>query len=355
MTYALKSVPHNCWSTETWKKIEHWAASTHAVPSLSLCGSLLRIYREKDAVLVMENTAGLVFNIQQCRTCVQHTCKMHIACLAEGRAFAHARNIWHRDIKPQNLLLNSQGHCKLADFGSAEVGAADRTWSCVATLEYRAPELVQGAGYNEAVDWWAFVPFETCSRKQLFPGKAHEVLSAIIIFVPLQGRSGAVEVLVCCKASKSDPCGRNQEARLVWRLWMAAGKARQREISVPDLFNKAYYNCSCFFSSLWPKCFCRLFQSNANSEWRGNCQCEGKVSSEGFKEDVTHGWHVSQAAARRSAAKKWKASCKLWVILESTEPDPKMVSQSTSLATPDPLFHDYTNANTPWYTLSIHS
>ena len=77
-------------------------------------------------------------------------------------------------------------------------------------------------------------------------------------------------------------------------------KARQREISVPDLVNKAY-NCSCFFASLWLKCFCRVFQSDARSEWRGNCQGEGKVPSEGFEEDVAHTSRVyKQPPALRS-------------------------------------------------------
>lgn len=113
------------------------------VPSLSLYGSLLgpRLSRERHS-LGDGDTAGLMFNIQHCRLVGQWACgasqDAYCACVAEALAFAVARNIWRRDIKLQNLLLNSQGHCKLADFGSAKVSAADRTWSCVETPEYRA-------------------------------------------------------------------------------------------------------------------------------------------------------------------------------------------------------------------------
>ena len=352
----------NGWSTETWQK--KLSIEQQARIQCQACPFVVRyygpVYRGKDTVLGMEilqdlcstySNAGLWGN--------EEHVKMHIACVAEALAFAHARNIWQRDIKHKTfcwthrvIILGLRKWARLTGHGPAS------------ELLNTGPELVQGAGYNEAVDWWALgcVLFELCSRKQLFPGKAHP----IVIFDPSSPNSfsgchcrDAVRLLKCLRAAKplkSDPRGRNQAARLVWRFWMAAFKARQREISVPDLVDKAYYNCSCFFSSLLPKCFGRLFQSDANSEWRGNCHCEGKVSSEGFKEDVTHAsFHKQPPAAAQRKNGKLPASYDYESFLESTEPDPEKVSPSTSLATPDPLFHAYTNADTPWDTLSVHS
>ena len=229
MTYALKSVPHKLLKHRDMEKtlsIEQQAL-TQCQASPFVVRYYGPVYREEDTVLVMEmlqdlcstySNAGLWGN--------EEHVKMHIACVAEALAFAHARNIWHRDIKPQNLLLNPHGHCKLADFGSAKVSAADRTWSCVGTPEYRAPELVQGAGYNEAVDWWALgcVLFELCSRKQLFPGKAHEVFSAIVTFDPSSPNSfsgchcrDAVGLLQCLCAAK--PQNRIRAAGIRQHAW----------------------------------------------------------------------------------------------------------------------------------------
>ena len=104
--------------------------------------------------------------------------KLHIACVAEAVAFIHERRVTHRDIKPPNLLLDAQGHCKLADFGAAKIGGG-QTRACVGTPQYRALEMVRGACYDAAVDWWALgcVLFELWSGKPLFTGKTDNFFS----------------------------------------------------------------------------------------------------------------------------------------------------------------------------------
>ena len=95
--------------------------------------------------------------------------------LCLGIRYCHSHRVLHRDLKPQNLLIDSNGNLKLADFGLARAfGVPLRTYTHeVVTLWYRAPEiLLGGRQYSTGVDMWSVgcIFAEMTTRKPLFPG-----------------------------------------------------------------------------------------------------------------------------------------------------------------------------------------
>ncbi|KAK2765624.1 serine/threonine protein kinase psk1 [Arachnomyces sp. PD_36] len=69
----------------------------------------------------------------------------------------HNVGVVYRDLKPENCLLDADGHLLLTDFGLSKVAVdgEDRCNSSLGTIEYMAPEVVQGKTYGKACDWWS--------------------------------------------------------------------------------------------------------------------------------------------------------------------------------------------------------
>ncbi|XP_077999168.1 cyclin-dependent kinase 1-like [Glandiceps talaboti] len=101
--------------------------------------------------------------------------KSYLYQICQGIVFCHSRRVVHRDLKPQNLLIDSKGLIKLADFGLARAfGIPVRVYTHeVVTLWYRAPEVLLGSPrYSTPVDVWSIgcIYAEMATKRPLFHG-----------------------------------------------------------------------------------------------------------------------------------------------------------------------------------------
>uniref|UniRef100_UPI00358EDA8F cyclin-dependent kinase 1-like n=1 Tax=Myxine glutinosa TaxID=7769 RepID=UPI00358EDA8F len=112
--------------------------------------------------------------------------KKYMNQLLEGIVFCHSRRILHRDLKPQNLLVDTKGTLKIADFGLARaLGIPVRIYTHeVVTLWYRAPELLLGAvRYSTPIDCWSIgtIFAEMAQARALFQGDS-QIDQLMVIF-----------------------------------------------------------------------------------------------------------------------------------------------------------------------------
>merc|ERR1719228_2201262 len=109
----------------------------------------LRVYFLLDVCL-----GGELFTILRRRRYFNEgTSKFYAGCVVEAFDYMHSKSIIYRDLKPENLVLDSTGYLKVTDFGFAKV-VKDKTFTLCGTPDYLAPEIVTGQGHGKGVDWW---------------------------------------------------------------------------------------------------------------------------------------------------------------------------------------------------------
>jgi serine/threonine protein kinase len=83
--------------------------------------------------------------------------RFYAAEIALAVQFLHQNGILHRDLKLENVLVDSDGHCKIADFGLSKLGLFRncKTMTQCGTPFCMAPEIVKVLPYGQGVDWWA--------------------------------------------------------------------------------------------------------------------------------------------------------------------------------------------------------
>jgi len=103
------------------------------------------------------NGGELFFHLQKDKRFDEKRARYYLAEIALGLEYLHSSGVLYRDLKPENLLLTSDGHICMTDFGLAKEGLLDtRTNTFCGTPEYLAPEVLDGQEYGLPVDWWSY-------------------------------------------------------------------------------------------------------------------------------------------------------------------------------------------------------
>lgn len=112
---------------------------------------------EKNIYFVLELLLGgeLFKSLRQETQFPESWSKFYAASVLLAFCQIHARKIAYRDLKPENLVMDSSGYLKIVDFGLAKKLENGKTWTLCGTPDYLAPEVILNEGHDWAVDYWA--------------------------------------------------------------------------------------------------------------------------------------------------------------------------------------------------------
>lgn len=143
----------------------------------------------------------LRFHLERLGSLSEDTVRFYVAELASAIAFLHEKRIMHRDLKPDNILLDERGHAHITDFNIAVHYSDRRLLTGVAgSMAYMAPEILAKRGYTYPVDWWSLgvCAYELVFGRRPFRGRTNSALTHSISKDPLRFPENAEEK--CSKA-----------------------------------------------------------------------------------------------------------------------------------------------------------
>lgn len=109
-------------------------------------------------IVSLPNSGDLGKVIQREKRISENLAKIYAAEILLALEDLHKRDIIYRDLKPDNVVIDEDGHALLTDFGLSKEGVMDNVaaTSFCGTLAYLAPEVLDKTGHGKAVDWYVF-------------------------------------------------------------------------------------------------------------------------------------------------------------------------------------------------------
>ncbi|XP_050069341.1 RAC serine/threonine-protein kinase [Anopheles maculipalpis] len=136
-------------------------------------------------VMQYVNGGELFFHLSRERIFPEDRTRFYAAEIISALGYLHSHGIIYRDLKLENLLLDKDGHIKIADFGlcKEDITYGRTTKTFCGTPEYLAPEVLEDNDYGHAVDWWGtgVVMYEMICGRLPFYNRDHDILFTLIL------------------------------------------------------------------------------------------------------------------------------------------------------------------------------
>ncbi|ORY53575.1 kinase-like protein [Rhizoclosmatium globosum] len=174
---------------------------------------------DENLVFVLDLRLGgdLRFHLNYKGAFPEYRARFYFAEIACALEYLHSLNIAHRDVKPENILLDGDGHATLTDFNVARYYSDDKPMnSRTGTARYMAPEVVKKEEYLEEVDWWslAVTTYEMMYRHAPFRSHDKDELHQQILNDSVYFPNGAVAVSDAAKVLLSGMLVKDRTQRL---------------------------------------------------------------------------------------------------------------------------------------------
>ncbi|EER01160.1 RAC-beta serine/threonine-protein kinase-A, putative [Perkinsus marinus ATCC 50983] len=199
-------------------QVEHTRTERNVLETVShpfIVNLVYAFQTPKKLYFILEYCPGgeLFFHLSRAQRFSENRCRFYASEILLAIEYLHKYDIVYRDLKPENVLLDADGHVKLTDFGLSKEGIMDNSSakSMCGTPEYLAPEILEKKGHGKAVDWYSLgalmyemltglPPFYTRDREKLFERIRHGELSYPSYISPIA--KNLLEQLLCRDPNK---------------------------------------------------------------------------------------------------------------------------------------------------------